>query len=223
MKIALFDADGTLYTAQFGRGLMRYAAEHGRKNRVRLYYASLLPYFLLAKIIPSSMEYIQRLVIVRLAWFLKGYDLQQAAAAFEWVVGEYLLPTYRPEILQRLRQHQAEGCRVVIVSGTFTPCLEMICSRLGVSDWVGTNIEFLQGRYTGRVLPPVIKGQDKVDQVRRYLTKNKVQVDWDSSYAYGDSLSDRDMLELVGHPTAVYPEPSLRSLAQEQGWEILED
>ena len=68
MKIVLFDADGTLYTAQFGYGLLKYASEHERKNRVRLYYASLVPDILLAKLFPSAVERFQRNIIARLAW-----------------------------------------------------------------------------------------------------------------------------------------------------------
>ena len=31
MIVALFDSDGTLYTGQFGRGMMKYSSEHNRK------------------------------------------------------------------------------------------------------------------------------------------------------------------------------------------------
>ena len=223
MKIVLFDADGTLYTAQFGYGLLKYASEHERKNRVRLYYASLVPDILLAKLFPSAVERFQRNIIARLAWLIQGWESQETIQAFEWIANEYLLPTARVKTLDRLKQHQAEGYRVMIVSGTFNPCLELICKQLGVTDWVGTQIEYQDGHCTGRIIPPVIKGVDKVEQVHRYFTEWTEQVDWASSYAYGDSFSDRDMLELVGHPTAVYPDPALRSLAQDRGWEILED
>ena len=222
MIVALFDSDGTLYSAQFGRGLLRYAAEHGRKNKVRLYYASLIPDILLARLFPSAVERFQRTIITRLAWLIQRYNPQQLAAAFKWVAGEYLLPTTRPEILERLQYHLAQDHRVVIVSGMFTPCLEIIGTRLGVTDWVGTQVEYQDGRCTGRILPPVIKGQDKVEQVRRHFKEQGLQVDWDSSFAYGDSFSDRDMLELVGHPTAVHPDSALRMLAHERGWSILE-
>ena len=222
MKISLFDSDGTLYSAQFGRGLMRYASEHERRNRVRFYYASLLPNGLLAKLVPGTMERFQRMIIARLAWLIQGYDSRQMAVAFEWLVHEYLLPTVRPEILERLQYHLEQGHRVVIVSGMFTPCLELICQHLGVTDWIGTQIEYRNGRCTGRILPPVIKGLDKVEQVQRYFKERNLQVDWDAGFAYGDSFSDRDLLELVGNPTAVHPDPALRKLAQDNGWQILE-
>ena len=41
-------------------------------------------------------------------------------------------------------------------------------------------------------------------------------------YAYSDSASDLPMLEAVGHPVAVNPEPELRLIAQERGWPVVE-
>jgi HAD superfamily hydrolase (TIGR01490 family) len=222
MIIALFDSDGTLYSAQFGRGLMQYALQHHRRGKASLYFASLVPDALLARFIPSAKERFQRARIARLAWLVQGYDLEQTQAAFAWVVDEYLLPTARQEVLERLRFHQDQGHRVIIVSGMFTTALERIGLRLGVTDWVGTQIEYHGGRCTGRILPPVIKGVDKVEQVRRYVLDHGLQVDWSSSFAHGDSFSDRDMLELVGHPVAVHPDPALRLLAHQRGWGILE-
>jgi phosphoserine phosphatase len=43
----------------------------------------------------------------------------------------------------------------------------------------------------------------------------------DASYAYADSLTDVPVLELVGHPVAVYPDEGLAALAWQKGWPIL--
>ena len=37
---------------------------------------------------------------------------------------------------------------------------------------------------------------------------------------YTDSLSDLPMLEAVGRPVAVHPDPRLRRVARQRGWEI---
>ena len=47
------------------------------------------------------------------------------------------------------------------------------------------------------------------------------QIDWENSYAYGDSFSDLPVLELVGNPVAVNPEEKLRSVAKARNWEII--
>jgi phosphoserine phosphatase len=99
----------------------------------------------------------------------------------------------------------------------------VIGSQLAVIDLIGTELEMEHGRCSGKIIPPVIKGAEKITTTRRYLESQDLKVDWQASFAYGDSFSDRDMLSLVGNPAAVYPDEKLRILAQQRGWEILED
>jgi len=220
--IALFDADGTLYSAQYGRGLMKYALAHGRRLYAAAYFASLIPASLPSKLKLTHNEGFDRLKIARMAWLLRGWDETQGLRAFEWVTDEYLLPTRREHVIARLRSHQEHGHLVVIASGTFTPSLQVLGQRLGVAELIGTGVEIMNGRYTGGILPPVIKGVDKLSRIRAYLSGSGLQVDWRASYAYGDSYSDREFLQLVGHPVAVHPQDKLRALALAQKWEILE-
>lgn len=222
MIVALFDADGTLYSAGYGRGLMKYVLAHGRRLHVAAYFASLIPPSLPVKLRLTDNETLDRLKIGRMAWMLRGWDEAQGRRAFEWVTDEYLLPTGRAHVIARLRSHQQQGHTVVIASGTFTPSLQILGDRLGVQHLIGTGIEFRNGRYTGHTLPPIIKGADKLAGIRSHLATLGSPIDWGSSYAYGDSYSDREFMQLVGHPVAVHPEYHLRELALENQWEILE-
>jgi HAD superfamily hydrolase (TIGR01490 family) len=221
MIVALFDSDGTLYSNQMGRGMMKYAEMHGRRGLGRLYFASLVLPLLFDKLKLAKPDAFQRVLIERLGWLIKGYDAAQGAQAFQWVAREYLLATRRTDVIQRLRHHQAQGQLVLIVSGGFEPCLELIGEELGVANLIGTQIEVKDGRYTGRILPPVIKGQDKVSKTREFLSSRGYEVDWNASYAYGDSFTDQDLLKLVGHPVAVYPDQKLHELARSRKWEVL--
>jgi HAD superfamily hydrolase (TIGR01490 family) len=222
MIIALFDADGTLYSAQYGRGLMKYALAHGRRLHAAAYFASLVPMSLPSALKLTHSEGFDRAKIGRMAWLLRGWTEEQSLRAFRWVTDEYLLPTQRAAVIDRLKSHLAEGHRVVIASGTFTPSLELLGDRLGVKDLIGTGVEIRGGRYTGRSVPPIIKGADKLAKIREHLGKSGLQVDWKSSFAYGDSYSDREFMQLVGHPVAVFPEQKLRVFALTQKWEIID-
>jgi len=64
---ALFDSDGTLYSAQFGRGMLKYAETHGRRSLAWLYYASLIPDILISKMSAAGKDHFQRVMIARLA------------------------------------------------------------------------------------------------------------------------------------------------------------
>lgn len=222
MIVALFDADGTLYASHYGRGMMKYAVAHGRRLSVAAYFASLILPTLAVKLRLSDHEMLDRLVIGRMAWLLRGWDEARGRQAFEWVTDDYLLPTRREHVIARLRSHQQQGHTVVIASGTFAPSLQILGSRLGVQHLIGTGIEVRNGRYTGRALPPVIKGADKLAGIRAHLSTLGSPIDWAGSFAYGDSYSDREFMQLVGHPVAVHPEYHLRQHAMENKWEILE-
>lgn len=221
MIVALFDSDGTLYSNQMGWGMMKYEELNGRRNRARLYYASLMPGYFLNKSGLMKPERFQHILIMGLTRFFKGLNLEDGMSLFKWVVNEYLLPARRTDVVNRLKEHQAKGHRVVIVSGSFTPCLDIIGKHFGVADLIGTELEIQNERYTGKIIPPLITGIAKAEKIRELLSTYGKDVDWTSSYAYGDSFTDRDMLNLVGHPVAVYPDKKLHKLAKEKSWEIL--
>lgn len=221
MIVALFDSDGTLYSNQMGFGMMKYEELNGRRARAKLYYASLMPGYFLNKAGLMKPERFQYSLIMGLTRFFKDSNLEDGMSLFKWVVNEYLLPSRRVDIVNRLKEHQAKGHRVVIVSGSFTPCLEMIGEHFGVTDLIGTQVEIQNQRYTGKIIPPLITGTAKAEKIREMLSTHGEEVDWASSYAYGDSFTDRDMLNLVGHPVAVYPDKKLHKLAKEKNWEIL--
>ena len=221
MIVALFDSDGTLYSNQMGWGMMKYEEINGRKNRARLYYASLMPSYFLNKAGLIKPESFQHTLILGLTRFFRGSTLEDGMSLFKWVVNEYLLPATRTDIAQRLKEHQERGHRVVIISGSFTPCLNLIGKHFGVNDLIGTQVEIKNERYTGNIIPPLITGTAKAEKIRELLSSHGEKVDWASSYAYGDSFTDRDMLGLVGHPVAVYPDKKLHKLAKEKNWEVL--
>ena len=221
MVIALFDADGTLYTGQFGRGLMKYSSEHNRQYFAQRYYMGIAPTYLLYKVKLASREKMQHALLVKLSGMLEGLNQEQAHAALSWLLHDYLLATQRADVLKRLREHQAKGHKVIIVSGMFMECAEIFREHLGIEAAIGTQPEFKDGRYTGETIPPLVSGKAKVEKIHELVKSRGWDVDWASSYAYGDSITDSHMLNLVGNPVAVYPDSKLHELAKEKNWEVL--
>ena len=142
--------------------MLEYARSNGSKGRVRAYYAALLPRYVLHKLRLLRAEAFNQPVIANLGRLIANWDLAAGTAAFEWIAHEYLLATRRPTVIARLNAHQAEHHRVVLLSGVFTPCLELIADELGVADLIGTRVEIRDGRFSGEVVPPVINGKDKL-------------------------------------------------------------
>ena len=221
MIAAFFDLDGTLATVHVWQAL----AHHNRQQRVnRLalawYMGTHYPQYLFHKLHLVSRDAAYTSWARDMPWLIGGLTLTRAQSVFDWVADRQVVPSIRPDVLTLLRQHQAQGHRVVLVSGTFQPLLETIGARLGVTECVGTRLEIRDGRFTGRATAPVCLGPGKVARVRQFLAEQGADIDLDASFAYGDGEWDVPVLETVGHPVAVYPEPGLLAQARQRGWPV---
>jgi HAD superfamily hydrolase (TIGR01490 family) len=154
-----------------------------------------------------------------MGWTLWRLTQERASAAVAWIAETYVRPLVRDDMLARVRDHQAQGHRVVLVSGTMAPLLAEIGRQLGIPETVGTVMQVRNGRYTGRHVPPVCQGAGKVRRLEAHLGQDQVR--WEDSFAYADSHVDLPLLERVGHPVAVNPDEALAAHARACGWEVL--
>ena len=118
----------------------------------------------------------------------------------------------------RVAEHQAKGHVVALLtSGTrfsVTPLAEL----LGVTHLLCTELEVEGGELTGRHIAPACAGAGQVVYAGRFAAEHGI--DLSQSYFYTDSYSDLPMLERVGCPRVVNPDPRLKRRARTRGWEI---
>ncbi|WP_049723220.1 HAD family hydrolase [Gilvimarinus polysaccharolyticus] len=107
---------------------------------------------------------------------------------------------YYQAVLRELRRHQENGFEVIMVSGSFSAVLTPIARDLGVEKILSSQMEVRAGVYTGYLSAPPMVGAGKRDAVKALLCNTRVA---QSSYAYGDDISDIPMLSLVGYPVMV--------------------
>ncbi len=222
MIVALFDLDGTLYTGHILKGISAYHREH--RTKLFYLYSFLITHMAIWPICRLGLVSelgLREMWLRDMAWTVRGWTPQEANEAFEWIAREYVQPLVRPEIIARLRDHRSSGHRTVLVSGTFSPLLAAISRQLGIDDAVGTPLVVRKGRYVGACELPLCQGMGKWLRVQECFRGDSV--DWAGSYAYADSHVDIPLLDKVGHPVAVTPDPQLTAYAQERGWEIIED
>jgi len=221
MTVAIFDLDGTLFSGHIVQGIARHHRVH-RVKRLPLYifmatHMALWPLWRLGLIPDAS---VRELWTRHMGWTMRGWTPQEAAPAFAWIAEQHVMPLLRQDVLARLRDHQAAGHQVILVSGTPAPLLAEIGRQLGVEETVGTPLLLRRGRYSGACELPVCQGAGKVSRLEDYL-QGKEGALWSQSYAYADSYTDLPLLERVGHPVAVYPDPELTAHARSRGWEIM--
>jgi phosphoserine phosphatase len=91
---------------------------------------------------------------------------------------------------------------------------------LGMDGGIGTRYEVDDdGAFTGRFEGPFVYGPGKVEAMEEFAAGHDIELA--DSYAYSDSISDLPMLEAVGHPVVVNPDPALAEVARREGWQTM--
>jgi HAD superfamily hydrolase (TIGR01490 family) len=219
---AFFDVVGTIYTGGFWRDI----SERNRdQKRNRFWVWTYLIWHMagwplvLAGLLSKKRWYAAW--ARDMAWLFRGFTVEEGQELFNWLADERLIPNLRTDIMDILRDHQTKGHVVVLVSASFQGLLDTIISRLDIDHAIGTPLEVKDGRYTGRIAGPLAMNEGKIAALQGLATEKGIDIDWKNSFAYGDSISDIDLLKVVGNPVAVYPDKVLKALALERGWNII--
>jgi HAD superfamily hydrolase (TIGR01490 family) len=221
MRAAFFDVDGTLTDTRVWQGLMDYFRTHGlRRWTHRAYWAYHFPYYALRKAKMISEGAFRRPWAAHLAWYVRGYTPEEAGQVWDWVVEEFVKDHWRWDTRAILDDHRSSGDTVVLVSAGPAPLLHRIAREIDADHVVGTELELRDGQFSGRSLEPICIDENKATLARAYLKGNGLEVDLSTSYAYADSISDLQLLEMVSNPVAVYPDERLRQVARDRGWGV---
>lgn len=224
MKAAFFDVDGTLTTTRVWEGIMAYFRSRGlRRWTQRIFWSCHMPLYFLRRLGLISEGEFRKPWAAHLAWYVRGYTPLQAGEVWDWVVADFISSYWRADVRSRLDQHKQGGDLIVLVSGGPVPLLERMARELGAGHVIGTRFELQDGHFSGRSLEPVCLDENKAVLTKGYLREEGIEVDFQASWAYADSISDLHMLELVGHPVATYPDGELASVARDRGWPIFPD
>ena len=151
---------------------------------------------------------------------IAGHSVAEVAAVGEEVYDQVLALRIFPGTQKLLDEHLADGHEVWLVSATPVEIGELIARRLGATGALGTVARHENGFYTGELVGDLMHGKAKAEAVRALAAREGI--DLAASYAYGDSLNDVTMMQLVGHPCPINPDVRLRRRAQDIGWPIRE-
>jgi HAD superfamily hydrolase (TIGR01490 family) len=130
-----------------------------------------------------------------------------------------VLPRLYPQMLARAYAHQDAGVSVYILTAASQEMADLLAHVLAFDGGLGSRSEIVDGRYTGRPAGPFNYREGKVLSMRELAERE--DIDLTVSYAYSDSESDLPMLRAVRHAVVVNPDPHLRRIAVEEGWEVL--
>jgi len=136
---------------------------------------------------------------------------------------DFMTRRIQPIISQAARDLVARhaGDLSAIVTATNRFITAPIARELGVDHLLATDIEEIDGRFTGKPRGTPTFREGKIRRVDEWLAERGSKLADYESWFYSDSHNDLPLLERVTHPVAVDPDDTLRSVAAERGWDVI--
>ncbi|MEA2434539.1 MAG: hypothetical protein QOG54_1996 [Actinomycetota bacterium] len=137
------------------------------------------------------------------------------------IVDEKIIPIVYEDIVEVIDEHRSRGDLTFLVTAAPIELAEVIADELGMDGAIATVSELDEaGFYTGRLVGDIMHGPAKAKAVAEVAADRGIELA--ESAAYSDSINDLPLLEAVGYPHAVNPEPELKKIALARGWPIHE-
>jgi HAD superfamily hydrolase (TIGR01490 family) len=219
MNLTLFDLDGTLIPVDSDHSFGAFMVEvgwvdgevWGRRNDefFAQYNAGTLD-------LPAYVNFATS------AW--RGRPLAEALAMRERFMAEIGQPALRPEAMALVEKHRAAGDLIALVTATNEFVTAPFAEAFGIEHLIAVQLERDgEQRYTGAIRGVPSFREGKIERVQSWLQGLGAQ--WggfDRVTFYSDSTNDLPLLELVSHPVATNPSPSLAKIATVRGWPQLQ-
>lgn len=179
-QIVAFDFDGTLTTKDTLIEFIRYACGTGAFVKGFLRYAHLLVLMKLG--LYPNWKAKQKVF----AYFFEGMKIEEFDGLCQRFAkdNQHLL---RPKGIEAIQQALDKGAEVLIVSASIDNWVQPFFAEVKV---LGTQVEVIDGKLSGRFLTKNCYGQEKVNRILAlYPNRSEYHLT-----AYGDSRGDKELL-----------------------------
>ena len=210
--IHIFDVDHTVINKSSTRHFLREALKDGviRFSMIRRLPVDWIRY----KLGRPDMDFIEK-AVENLAGIEKS-DLERiAAGCFERRMKSDIYNGALELIGEALKRNE----RVIFATSSFDFSIRPLERFFGIEGSLASEMEFSNGRTTGRLAGSSLFGIKKKIAVEAWLKRNGLSPD--EACFYSDSYTDIPLLEYCGRQKAVNPDHVLAREAKKRGWEIL--
>jgi HAD superfamily hydrolase (TIGR01490 family) len=208
---AFFDMDNTLLRVESGMSWTRFLYRRGELPKRMV--AKAVYWTLLYKLAMLDME----AVFTRLCSELEGdLETEMIEKCAIWYLRD-LAPEVAPRALAAVAEHRRRGELVVLATGSTQYAAGPVARGVEIPHVLSSRLEVDGGRFTGRATV-LCFGHHKVKLAEAWSAEHGV--DLAASTFYSDSYNDLPLLQRVGRPVAINPDPRLRRHAGKHGWAI---
>ena len=209
---AFFDLDRTLLSGASGEVFAKAMREAGLSS------AKPLPgERLMFSLFNTIGETLPSMALARQAVTLAKGRPQSAVVAAAESVAEELCSMVQPFAETAFAAHREAGRPVVLATTTPYDMVKPFADLLGLDDVVATRYSVASdGTYDGTLDGPFVWSAGKLAAITKWAENHDIELF--DSYAYSDSFYDTPMLEAVGHPVVVNPDPRMVLVAATRRW-----
>lgn len=150
---------------------------------------------------------------------LARFSQEELAQFHGQFLHEMIQPLRLPQAEALIAEHQQRGDLVAIITSTNRFITQPIAELLQIEHLMATELEMLDGRYSGQILGRPCYREGKIHHLKTWLKDKPYSMK--GSYFYSDSINDLPLLSEVDNPVAVDPDPELEAEARRQGWQII--
>ncbi len=134
---------------------------------------------------------------------------------------DWIRPRIPADAVALVKQHQDAGDLVVMTTATNRFITELTAEYFGIADLIATEVEEVDGVFTGCTRDVLNMREGKVVRIKRWLAEQGMSEDLlKTATFYSDSINDLPLLSAVGVPVVVDGDARLLGEARGRGWQV---
>lgn len=213
--VAFFDLDRTLIDVNSAVLYARHERDHKRISNWQLFTTAVYTGLYHFNLLDMNKAY------SRAISYYRGLEEETLDSRSREFFHQKVRHRLQPGAQKAIEEHRSKAHLLVLLTSSSSYQARAACEAWGFDDWIANRFPTCkQGKLLGTFQEPLCYGRGKVELAEEWA-KDK-NVDLDASYFYSDSYSDLAMLERVGYPKVVNPDPKLKSLSKRLNWPVLD-
>ena len=193
-KLAIFDIDYTITRKETLMEFFKYIISKDIKN------IKFLPRALYSGLMYGVKVYDEKRVKECFLKFIENIDEAELAKLTKSFYDERISKILYKDAVDMIKKLKSEGYMVVLISASPEFYVKEFYAIKEVDLIIGTKFTFDSGKFIRKMDGNNCKGEEKVKRLNEVLKEKNIKVDFENSYMFSDSLSDKPLLDLVGKP-----------------------
>ena len=215
-NLAIFDLDNTILNGDSDYSWINFLIDIGYVNKDE--YEKKNQYFY-DKYYEGKLDYDEWAEFALST--IKGKRPEEIENLLNKFLSSVIEPMINIYALRLLHNHYHNNDVMLLASATNSVIVNPIAKRLGFENIVATEVEIVNGVYSGKFQNTPALGEGKLQKVREWMRKNDFN-DFKNTTFYSDSINDFPLLAAVNKAVAVNPDNKLREECEKRSWEIMD-